>query len=60
MNLEEKWQLNLRQKEAIIGILKRKKSDPPVGKKCDFHCNLLLGWKVKKEQTEKKLQYSWW
>lgn len=43
MDIEEKWQLNLRQKEARIGILKRKKSGPPVGKTRDFHCNLLLG-----------------
>lgn len=53
MNLQEKWQLNLRQKEATIGIFKPQ-SGSPAGKTHFFHCNLLLGWRVEKEQTEKK------
>lgn len=59
MNLQEKWQLNLRQKEATIEILKKPQSGSPAGKTHFFHCNLLLGWRVEEEQTEKKPQ-QWW
>lgn len=54
MNLQEKWQLNLRQKEATIEILKKPQSGSPAGKTYFFHCNLLLGWRAEEEQTEKK------
>jgi len=40
MNLEEKWQLDLRKKEARTGIPERKESGPCVGKRPDSHRNL--------------------
>lgn len=53
MNLQEKWQLKMRQKEATRGILKPK-SVSPAENTHYFQCNLLLGRRVEEEHRRNR------
>lgn len=57
MNLQEKWQLNLRLEEVTIGIIKKPKSVSPAGK-TSFPVQSFARLE-RRGRTEKKPQW-WW